>query len=375
MHLVKKAGWSILLLIQVISYGSYSVLVHLCEKDGKITFNSVSLNLLIEFFKLSFSISAYALKLALFDKKNDETKSSYKYGLLDESLRARQIKFSLRNSLNFSIPAILYFINNNLAVYIQLFMDSTSYQMLSNLKIFTTAILYYLIIGKKLSHLKLFSLIVLFLSGVLYSLGNLNTMHTLEIKNHKEYQAIMMDRNYRLEKKEVLIQSLEFFENFKISKDQIYITEFGFLLILVYCVLSGLSGVYNEYLFKLNFNDSIFIQNIYLYFYGCLLNLSAYLIHFTFLIENKTSLSSPFGEFFTGFNVYVWIIILTQVFNGLLMSIVMKHSNNITRLFVISSSLVVTTILSVLFFSLKLNVYFYFCFVGIMIALYLYIFD
>ena len=142
-------------------------------------------------------------------------------------------------------------------------------------------------------------------------------------------------------------------------------------MMCIYCVLSGLSGVCNEYLLKRNYTDSIYLQNSYLYVYGCIFNLFAYL--FDSNLVNKRDNEGHLADFFSGFSVFTWTIIGTQVLNGFLMSVVMKHSNNITRLFVISCSLVVTTVLSVLVFSLKLNAYFYFCFSIIMFALYLYV--
>jgi probable UDP-sugar transporter A4 len=107
---------------------------------------------------------------------------------------------------------------------------------------------------------------------------------------------------------------------------------------------------------KLNYSDSIYVQNIYLYIYGSILNLIVCLIEFEFNFYDNETKSL---KLLNGFNYLTWIIIFTQCFNGFLMSIVMKHSNNITRLFVISCSLIVTAILSVLIFSLKLNFYFY----------------
>lgn len=140
-------------------------------------------------------------------------------------------------------------------------------------------------------------------------------------------------------------------------------------MMCVYCILSGVSGVYNEYLLKRNLAESINLQNAYLYSYGCLFNLLAYFFEATYF--NRPTLLST--EFFSGFSVFTWLIVASQVLNGFLMSIVMKHSSNITRLFVISCSLVVTTVLSVLVFSLKLNGFFYFCFSLIMLSLYLYV--
>ncbi|CAF0876634.1 unnamed protein product [Brachionus calyciflorus] len=326
-----KIGWSSLLIFQAISYGSYTILVHLCEENGQITFSSTSLNLIIEFLKLIVSI------LGIFFQIN---KNKFK-------------SLSTKKSVYFSIPAFLYFINNNLAVYIQLFMDSTSYQMLSNLKIFTTAILYYLIIGKRISKIKWFSLTLLFASGVFYSIANLKSLSSYYI-DEKDLESFLLPSDETVKSAKYRL------------RDEIYITEIGLFMILIYAIISGFSGVYNEYLLKLNNSDSIFEQNFYLYTYGCLFNLIGFYFEKSFVKNENLNL-------FTGLNFYAFLIVFTQVFNGFLMSIVMKHSSNITRLFVVSCSLIVTTVLSIFVFSLKLNLYFYFGFFSIMLALYLYV--
>ena len=175
-----------------------------------------------------------------------------------------------------------------------------------------------------------------------------------------------------LTKKILSAASPEFSNKFRI-RDQIYITEIGLVLMIIYCFISGLSGVYNEYLLKLNFSDSIYVQNIYLYLYGCLFNFIAHILENHFDLNSNNFSNKSSSDFFNGFNIFTWTIIFTQVFNGLTMSIVMKHSNNITRLFVISSSLVVTILFSIFLFSIRLNIYFYFCFCTILVALYAYV--
>ena len=141
----------------------------------------------------------------------------------------------------------------------------------------------------------------------------------------------------------------------------------------IYCILSGLSGVYNEYLLKRGYSECIYLQNTYLYFYGSIFNLIAYFFETSYSSTIDGSIFNSFDQFFKGFSIYTWALVATQVLNGILMSIVMKHSSNITRLFVISCSLIVTTVLSILVFSLKLNGYFYFCFSLIMVSLFLYV--
>jgi solute carrier family 35 (probable UDP-sugar transporter), member A4 len=129
---MKSIKWSMLLICQSVCIGSYSVLVHLCEKDGQISFNSTVMNFIVELIKLLISFIGLLI---------------YKHQNKTITTDDINVEFSFKNSLYFSIPAALYFINNNLSVLLQLFMDPTTYQMLCNLKIFTTAILYYFIMG------------------------------------------------------------------------------------------------------------------------------------------------------------------------------------------------------------------------------------
>lgn len=148
---------------------------------------------------------------------------------------------------------------------------------------------------------------------------------------------------------------------------RMYINPLGFPMIFIYCTISGLAGVYNEWILKKYYSESLHIQNIYLYTYGSLLNFIPGV-----LIPIYTSKSFYEFNIFKGFSIYTWLIIITQSLNGLFMSVVIKHTSNIIRLFVISFSLIVTTILSVIVFNLILNIYFFMSFASLIFALYLY---
>jgi hypothetical protein len=240
--------------------------------------------------------------------------------------------------------------------------------------------------GKSLNKKKWFALSLLFVAGIFYSIANLKSIKNYYITlNENDLNSIVKNRRVNLVKEYSILNDMSqklisfppssssFSSKFRI-RDQIYITEIGLILMIIYSLISGLSGCLNEKLLKLNFSDSIYVQNIYLYLYGCLFNFLAHICEIYFNEVPDLSKKYFFEDFLSGFNGLTWIIVFTQVFNGLTMSIVMKYQNNITRLFVISSSLVVTVLLSVFLFSLKLNIYFYFCFCTILIALYSYIF-
>jgi probable UDP-sugar transporter A4 len=150
---IHRSAFRAMIFFQVCAYGSYSVLIHLCERDGAIMFSSATMNLVLELVKLVFSIGALFWS---------STKTL--------SLVPTQESW-FRHSLPYAIPGLLYFINNNLAVHMQLQMDPASYQILSNFKIATTAILYRLIIKHKLSRRQWFAVTLLFFGGLFYSLG------------------------------------------------------------------------------------------------------------------------------------------------------------------------------------------------------------
>jgi probable UDP-sugar transporter A4 len=268
-----------------------------------ITFSSVTMNLIIEFLKFIFSLFAF--------------------------IYFKQIPFNqlslLKQSIPYSIPAILYFLNNNLAVHMQIHMDPTSYQILSNFKIFTTMILYRLIIQQKLTKQQCFALLLLFLAGLSYSIGT--------FKNSSSISKSTVNSN-------IIIQEM-------------YIDPLGIPMIIIYCTLSGLAGVYNEWILKRNYHESIHLQNIFLYTYGTFFN---FVSTVSLIMTNAQSIDR--FNLFHGFSLYTWIIVFTQVLNGLFMSVVMKHSSNMTRLFVISFSLIVTTVLSLFIFHINLNIYF-----------------
>lgn len=148
---------------------------------------------------------------------------------------------------------------------------------------------------------------------------------------------------------------------------EMYIRPLGIPMIAIYCTCSGFAGVYNEWILKKHYSESLHLQNIFLYSYGTILNL--FPVTFIFLSNSRNeNIFNPFH----GFSFYTWLIVVTQALNGLFMSVVIKHSSNIIRLFVISFSLIVTSLLSVFIFHITFNMYFYVSFITMIIALSLY---
>ncbi|XP_077122242.1 putative UDP-sugar transporter protein SLC35A4 [Ranitomeya variabilis] len=300
-EMLRGALWGLMLVVSVVIYGSHAPLISLCRVGGQIPFSSSSVVLLIELSKLMIS----GVMLLIWDR------------------RSMQLPVPWRLAIPYALPAVLYGSNNNLVVHMQHFMDPSSFQVLSNLKIVSTAVMYSIFLRQHLSIRKWLALSLLTSAGVVYSYGGIQDL---------EEQA---------------------------SDPHLYISQPGLLLMVVYCLISGLSAVYTEVTLKAQ-KIPLNLQNIFLYSFGIIVN---FLLHFT---------GSHRGGFLDGFSIWVWLIIISQALNGLIMSAVMKHSSNLTRLFIISFSMLVNGLLSYLLLQLWLTPLFFIAVLLIGFAVYLF---
>ncbi|XP_074865542.1 putative UDP-sugar transporter protein SLC35A4 [Carettochelys insculpta] len=300
---LRRVLWALMLVLSVAIYGSHAPLLTLCKVDGKIPFSASSVVVLTELTKLALSF----VSLLLWDR------------------RQLGVSLSWHCAVPFALSALLYAANNNLVVHMQLFMDPSTYQVLSNLKIGSTALLYSMFLHQRLTLRKWLALFLLTAAGVSYTYGGLQDVQRSPGS----------------------------------SEMQLHVTLVGLLLISVYCLISGLSAVYTEVILKTQ-DLPLALQNLFLYFFGVLLNLIVHL------------LSSSEAGFLDGFSLGVLVIVFSQALNGLIMSVVMKHSSNITRLFIISCSVLVNALLSVLLFRLQLTAFFFLAVLLIGLAVHLY---
>ncbi|XP_072204769.1 probable UDP-sugar transporter protein SLC35A4 [Excalfactoria chinensis] len=299
----RRGLWALLLLCSVSIYGSHAPLLALCKVDGAIPFSSSAAVVLTELTKLLLSL----LFLLTWDR------------------RPLGAALSWRHVAPFALSALLYAANNNLVVHMQLFMDPSTFQILGNLKIASTALLYSLFLRRRLHVRQWLALCLLLAAGLSYSCGGL-----WDPRGSGSAPAT-----------------------------RLHVTPVGLLLVAVYCLISGLSAVYTEAILKTQALP-LSLQNLFLYCFGVLVNLVG---HFW---------SGTDRAFLEGFSSWVLVIVLSQALNGLIMSVVMKHSSNITRLFVISCSILVNALLSVALFDLQLTPLFFIAVLCIGLAVHLY---
>ncbi|XP_046373610.1 probable UDP-sugar transporter protein SLC35A4 [Haliotis rufescens] len=308
-HVLKPMLWKILLVTEVFIYSSFTILAHLCLVEGKLPFRSSSVILCTEVLKIVLSIAM----------------------LLPELRRGDMTMPSLSNCLLLMVPAVLYCINNNLSVYMQVQMDPTTYQILGNMKVATTAVLYRIIIQRKPTVVQWISIGLLSISGILDSYGGMQTEGA-------------------------------------VRSGEMHLTVSGLIMLCTYCCISGFAGVYTEYILKKHYQTSLHVQNTLMYTFGIVLNGGAWALQEAWSGQGEDRRM----DLFEGFTLKTWALVVSLAFNGLIMSAIMKHGSNITRLFIISSAMLVTTLLSVAIFQLALNMYYVLAFILVIVALYMY---
>ena len=128
----RQARWTLMLLLSTTMYGAHAPLLALCHVDGRVPFRPSSAVLLTELTKLLLC----ALSLLVGWQAWPQGTPPW------------------RQAAPFALSALLYGANNNLVIYLQRYMDPSTYQVLSNLKIGSTALFYCLCLRHRLSALQ-----------------------------------------------------------------------------------------------------------------------------------------------------------------------------------------------------------------------------
>lgn len=317
---------------------SQNVLITWSKRAGGYEYNYVSVTMLTELFKLLMSL--YLLHREQQARREQELRDAARGQLADESesgsgehesqsARLPKVDYAYELSyrgfvdrLPYALPAALYFLKNNLVFYGLLQTDPVQFQLLGNLKILTTTLLFRLIMKKPLSDLAYVSLLLLTIGLTMTQLKD---------------------------------------------DTQLSLTVAAIVTQTIIAVLSGLAAIVTEWLMKSNpkrQSESLHIQNIWLYVYGIAFNLLA------LLGDDYEALWRD--GFFYGYSWLTIFIICNNSWSGIAVSAIMKYANNIVKLFVFAVSLVVTTVLSMIFFAFEPSLHFVLGSSVVFISIYLY---
>ncbi|KAJ4787962.1 CMP-sialic acid transporter [Rhynchospora pubera] len=274
------------------------------EKHAKYKYSVSTSNFLVEALKCAMSVAALS-RIWNSEGVSDDNKLSTTFD---------EVKL-------YPIPALLYMAKNLLQYYIFYHVEAPGYQILKNLNIISTGILYRIILKRKLSNIQWAAFLLLFL-------GCTNAQIQTNPSPEEE-------------------------------KSNIY----GWAYAIIMALLSGLAGVYTEAIMKKRLSRNINVQNFWLYVFGMAFNFIWIIIHDLDEILER--------GFFHGYSLITVVMIMNQAFSGLAVSAVIKFGDNIVKVYSTSVAMFLTAFVSVYMFGFTLTPTFYIGTMVVSIAIYL----
>eukprot|EP00899_Mesostigma_viride_P016116 jgi/Mesvir1/24505/Mv21853-RA.2 len=221
----------------------------------------------------------------------------------------------------FPIPSVIYLVHNNIQFLTLRYVDPSTYQILGNLKIVTTGILFRTFLKRKLNKLQWIALFLLLIGAT-----------TSQISGCLAPTGSILNAPVQ-----------------------------GYLFGICSAWLSALAGVYTEYLMKKN-EDSLYWQNMQLYGFGILFN-AMRLTYDDIKVGFENGLWTH--TLLRGYDGWTWAVVLNLAFTGLIVSWVMKFADNIIKVYATSMAMLLTLLISAVFFDLSPSLQ---LFLGILIA-------
>jgi UDP-galactose transporter len=220
-------------------------------------------------------------------------------------------------ALKTAIPAICYLIQNNLQYVAVGYLDASTYAVLYQLKILTTALLSVFILRKDLVCIQWVSLALLTIGVSAVVLSQMSESRGGEEGKSKAMYTILP----------------------------------GLAAVLTACLMSGLAGVYFEKLLK-GSTVSLWARNLQLALYSIVIGLIG------LCGESSSRPAELRTDFFHGYTAAVWLSILNNAFGGLLVAIVIKYADVILKNFAASLSIILTASISAIAFNTTVNSWF-----------------
>ncbi|KQJ95839.1 hypothetical protein BRADI_3g19338v3 [Brachypodium distachyon] len=222
------------------------------------------------------------------------------------------------------------------AYYIFAYVDAPAYQILKNLNIISTGVLYRIILKKKLSEIQ-WAAFVLLCAGCTSSTQSDHVLQT-------PIQGWMM-ATVSCNRGDIQFRYLDYYR-----KGLTQLSEMIFFL-----AGDGSSmwfaGVYTEAIIKKRPSRNINVQNFWLYIFGLVFNLVAICVQDYDEVMNK--------GFFHGYSFITVLMIFNHALSGIAVSMVMKYADNIVKVYSTSVAMLLTAVASVFLFGFHLSIAFF----------------
>jgi UDP-sugar transporter A1/2/3 len=272
-------------------------------------------------------------------------------GLVSE-LRAHVLQ-SPAEVAKLCVPSLLYTVQNNLLYLALTNLDAATYQVCYQLKILTTALFSALLLGRRFSRLKWLSLVLLTAGVAVVQLsGSGDGSHPA---HHHDNDAAAADHRQHVAGQQQQERHLGGGGEEGASgggggaSGDAQSRLVGLAAVLCAACTSGFAGVWFEKILK-GSRTSLWVRNVQMGLPSTAIALLT--------VWAKDAAAVRSAGFFQGYNGIVWTVVAVQAVGGLVVAVVVKYADNVLKVFATSFSIVVSCVISALFFDFRPNLEF-----------------
>lgn len=331
--------------------------------ENKYDFLPASVNLLAEALKLLFCLVMSVRVIVR------EGRSCRELGCGSSS--------SFLTSLKWSVPAFLYFLDNLIIFYVMSYLQPAMAVLFSNFVILTTAVLFRIVLKRRLSWVQWAALVVLFLAIVSLTTGSGGHQNSVAMPGIHS-NPLSTPSNSCLLYTQLLEQMRNSSESWASSLpgeawrervvEKLRSLGVGHILLLLQCFISAMANIYNEKILKEGdqLTESIFIQNSKLYAFGVVFN------GLTLGFSREARGLTMHCGLLHGHNIYSLGLVLVTAALGLSVAFILKFRDNMFHVLTSQITTVLVTGLSLFLFDFRPSLDFFLQAPMVLLAIFIY---
>ncbi|XP_014019784.1 UDP-sugar transporter protein SLC35A5 isoform X2 [Salmo salar] len=280
--------------------------------------------------------------------------------------------------MKWSVPAFLYFLDNLIIFYVMTYLQPAMAVLFSNFVILTTAILFRVVLKRRLSWVQWASLVILFLSIVSLTTGSGGSQRAIAMPGlHPSplspptnscllYTQLEEQRRNDSTWSSVLPGQAEAWRGRLMGT--LRSLGMGHILLVLQCFISSMANIYNEKILKEGdqLQESIFIQNSKLYMFGMLFN------GLTLGLGGEARGLTVRCGLLYGHNVYSLGLVLVTAALGLSVAFILKFRDNMFHVLTGQITTVLVTALSLFLFDFHPSLDFFLQAPVVLLAIFVY---